>query len=582
MGGRATLHTLLVHGAIALDRVQDALARARASGERAGLGHALLELAAAHLQRNAYDAGADCAALAQRWFDESEDVRGSACALYYRGLCCDRAGDSAGAIRAMHEALERFAAAGSTFGAAIVLDRLGIILVVRGAYDTGLDCLSRAIAMLLDAPVPGLLPILRNNWIWGHLHCGRHAMRNARADRHAAHVALALDHLREIERMAADEPSSTFAAARLDTAAQVYLAAGHDEPAERHAQRAAAIAEQFGSAAPLAHMRDRSGDIALARGQVADALQSWRIACDGFAECGLDDERCEVALKAAEAAEPVDAAEAFAWYRRLAQFDTENDCKRAALRREIFACEREHERDAGESKRVDAAGGADRLASLGRVIAGINHEFKNPLAAVRLAIENCIELVQHGRLDEVTDDVARIGHVTERLAQLTNQFGMFAERRLPDLEPVSLYTALDEALAMVAHRLGSGGPDVRCEGGDMCVWAHLPSLCSVFVNLIGNAIDATVASANRKVMVAISTVSKTRVEVIVRDNGPGFSPEAADNLFEAFFTTKPAGVGLGLGLALARDWVAQMNGCLTARNHPDGGAELRVSLPRVT
>jgi two-component system C4-dicarboxylate transport sensor histidine kinase DctB len=78
--------------------------------------------------------------------------------------------------------------------------------------------------------------------------------------------------------------------------------------------------------------------------------------------------------------------------------------------------------------------------------------------------------------------------------------------------------------------------------------------------------------------VSAEALSKTHVELVVRDRGPGFTPDVQRNLFEAFVTTKPAGEGLGLGLALSRDMVAQMSGHLSARNHPSGGAELRIGL----
>lgn len=579
VGGNAGLRAPLLSTEISLTHARDAVARSRIGKDGARLANTLLWLAAAHLQRNQSSAGDECAIDAVRLFGEEGDPFGSGCALYYRGLFHERIGDMHGAIAWLRDAHSRFLEAGAPVHAAIVLERLGGVLVLYGAHDGGIDCLGQGIATLLDFPTAGLLPIVRNNWMWANLRSALYSRRNSDPDKAAAYIALALGHTSDITRESAEELSPAFPAMRLDTAAQVLLSAGDIDQAEVFAKRAEQIARRLALADALAYSHDRLADIAFARGCFADALGQWRLACDEFHECGLDDERCIVASKVAEAAETAgDEAEALAWYRAEARFEADLYRRRAVLRTGMFGREIDRERSAARKR--SAAAGASRLASLGRAAAGINHELKNPLAAMRLAIENSIELAQRGELDVLSDDLSRIGRVAGRLVQLTEQFDVFTSRTLPDLEPVDLREVIDEALAMVGHRLRDDGQQVQCEGAAVRAWAHPRSLCTVLVNLLGNALDATAASENRVITVAIETNSKAEVEVSVRDRGPGFAPEVQRNLFEAFYTTKPAGAGLGLGLALARDRIAQMNGRLSARNHPAGGAELRISLRR--
>ena len=68
----------------------------------------------------------------------------------------------------------------------------------------------------------------------------------------------------------------------------------------------------------------------------------------------------------------------------------------------------------------------------------------------------------------------------------------------------------------------------------------------------------------------------------MRDTGPGIPPDALTHLFEPFYTTKPMGEGLGLGLAISQAIVHAMGGELSASNHPEGGAQFRVRLPRAS
>lgn len=576
-GRDVTLRALVCTDPIPFDDASAQVERARSLADQNALAAALLRLAAAHLQRGDCTAGDDCAVEAQRRFEGQGHVLGAACALYYRGLSHEHVCNVQSATSFMNEAFSLFLDVAARPCAAVVLNQIGISQVSRGEYEAGIDTLDRAIDLLLDAPVAGLLPIVRSNWISAHLGVARQAAREDDIDAAAAHAAVALAYVSDVTRESADEVELAFFALRLHTAGEACLAAGRCGEAERLAVRAKKLAERAGWPVPIAHAHDLLGEIAFFERRFASARERWERAAKAFDEQGLHDSRCGVVAKIAATAEASgDAVEALAQYRLLAQLETELNRRRAALRTQLLARELERERHALGQRRQAADAG--RLATLGRAAAGINHEFKNPLAALRLAIENSIEVVELGKTDMLADDIAHIERVARRLGQLTLQFDAFSQRVPPGLERVSLRLAVEEAVAMIAHRLVQGGHEVRYEALDMAAWGHSASLVAVLVNLLGNAIDATAACADRVIGVFAEPISKTHVELVVRDRGPGFTPEVERNLFEAFVTTKPAGVGLGLGLALSRDMVAQMNGHLSARNHPSGGAELRIGL----
>ena len=104
-------------------------------------------------------------------------------------------------------------------------------------------------------------------------------------------------------------------------------------------------------------------------------------------------------------------------------------------------------------------------------------------------------------------------------------------------------------------------------------------LLQVMMNLVQNAYDA--AAGRDAPRLDISTrVDGDALEVRFHDNGPGIAPEHLPRMFEPFFTTKPVGKGTGLGLSISYGIVERHGGTLAAANHPAGGAELTLRLPR--
>jgi two-component system C4-dicarboxylate transport sensor histidine kinase DctB len=102
----------------------------------------------------------------------------------------------------------------------------------------------------------------------------------------------------------------------------------------------------------------------------------------------------------------------------------------------------------------------------------------------------------------------------------------------------------------------------------------------VFINLIGNALDAVASCDKPRIVIELNVFADT-IELVVRDNGPGIPAEALPRLFEPFFTTKEMGQGLGLGLAISSAIARDYGGTLLARNReapivadgPEGGTQ---------
>ena len=193
---------------------------------------------------------------------------------------------------------------------------------------------------------------------------------------------------------------------------------------------------------------------------------------------------------------------------------------------------------------------AERLAALGRVAAGVAHEFRNPIAAMRLKAENALAgdaARQEGALRTILTQIARLDRLIGELLAMT-------QRRTPVAEPVAIAVLLEAAAA--DHRAGPATIEVNAD----------PVTATLDPALLRRALDALLDNAvrhtppgGRIVLRARSTGAAVRIEVA--DSGPGVPPELRASLFEPFVTGRADGTGLGL--AIARELVEAQGGRLT-------------------
>jgi C4-dicarboxylate-specific signal transduction histidine kinase len=218
---------------------------------------------------------------------------------------------------------------------------------------------------------------------------------------------------------------------------------------------------------------------------------------------------------------------------------------------------------------------AGKMASVGRMVAGINHEIKRPLASIRLLTECSLAQLERGDTARVAENLQRVVRVVDLVTDLSRRLEAFSRKVEPCIGPLSVAQAVNDALAVLAPQLQTSRCELRVAGSAAPVLADADRLTFVLVNLVDNA----VAAGGGLIEVVLQTQPQ-QVTVRVRDHGPGLSEEALAHLFEDFFTTKPVGKGLGLGLALAAEMMREMGGSITGANHPAGGAEFTLALPR--
>ena len=208
-----------------------------------------------------------------------------------------------------------------------------------------------------------------------------------------------------------------------------------------------------------------------------------------------------------------------------------------------------------------------RLASLGQMSAVLAHEIRNPLASLKGNAQMLARGLPDGDRSRARAD--RVVAEAVRLETLTNDLLEFARTgaiRQEQVEPAALLR--DAASGLPVDIEAAAAPPL---------WSlDRERIRQVLVNLLENA--AWAAGEGGRVEARVAQEAGQLVYT-VRDHGPGFPEQDLPRIFEPFFTGRTDGTGLGL--AVARRIVDLHGGAITARNHPAGGAELRVALPPV-
>lgn len=235
---------------------------------------------------------------------------------------------------------------------------------------------------------------------------------------------------------------------------------------------------------------------------------------------------------------------------------------------------------------------AAKMAALGQLSAGINHEINNPLTAIRAYADNAVQFLDIGKTTIVRSNLVEIVGLTERMAAITRQLKAFSRKSTGQIERCDVYQALDSAFSIVQPKLAQTAVVVQQERRENAryVQADQVWLEQILVNLLTNAVEAVQDQAEQQVWVTLSVVEQSQQDgqtaahvcVQVRDNGAGISDTIRQQVFEAFFTTKTIGKGLGLGLSISYRLARDMHGDLRVQNAPEGGAVFTLTLPTAT
>lgn len=221
---------------------------------------------------------------------------------------------------------------------------------------------------------------------------------------------------------------------------------------------------------------------------------------------------------------------------------------------------------------------SEKVASVGRMAAGVAHEINNPLAGILMYAEILKESILNQKQDlydiqEIIDQTLRCKTIVSELLEFSRQsVGKVSTIDLEDLVRKSLNLLVDQALFQDIDVRVDIEPGLPRMAGD------LGQLQQVFTNLFINAADAMEGKGVLGVKARYHP-EKEGFVVTVSDTGPGIPEELRDKVFEIFFTTKPVGKGTGLGLSISRKIIELHGGNLSFQSPPQGGTTFTMELP---
>ena len=226
---------------------------------------------------------------------------------------------------------------------------------------------------------------------------------------------------------------------------------------------------------------------------------------------------------------------------------------------------------------------AARVASMGQLSASITHEIRQPLSAVKMNGTTALQWLTKSpaEIDEAKQSIESIVKEVNRADEIIGRIRTFVRKDAPRKDTLDVNAAILEVIALTRTEAIKHDVTVQTRLAD-----NLPSvqgdkvqLHQVMINLIMNAIEAMsgTGESKRELLIGTGRAEAAGVIVEVRDSGPGVAPATAERLFDAFYTTKPS--GMGIGLSISASIIDDHGGRLWASANEPRGATFQFTLP---
>jgi two-component system NtrC family sensor kinase len=220
---------------------------------------------------------------------------------------------------------------------------------------------------------------------------------------------------------------------------------------------------------------------------------------------------------------------------------------------------------------------SEKLASLGRLAAGVAHEINNPLTNASLNVQMVKKIINSRNEDDesLTTKIDAIGRNIERASIIARELLRFSRNDTEVFSKVNLNVIIQHALDTVDYKLPSvhmsKNLDILPE-----IKGNFGKLQQVFINILHNSLEAMGEVGEIEIT---TKIIDDNIEVSVSDSGVGIPEEKLEKLFDPFFTTKEIGKGTGLGLFICYGIIHQHNGKISIKSNIDQGTKVIIELP---
>ena len=222
-----------------------------------------------------------------------------------------------------------------------------------------------------------------------------------------------------------------------------------------------------------------------------------------------------------------------------------------------------------------------RVTTMGELTASLAHEIKQPISAAVTNARTCLRWLGRDEPDlmEAREAASRIIKDVMRASDIINRIGLLFKKGSPQHDLLDVNEVIQEMIALLHSEASRYSISIRGElASDLPrVMADRVQLQQVFMNLMLNGIDAMKDNALGRELSIKSEVADSQLLISVRDTGIGIPPQEADQIFQAFFTTKPHGTGMGL--PISRSIIESHGGRLWATANSERGATFHLTLP---
>ncbi|HUO16687.1 MAG TPA: ATP-binding protein [Verrucomicrobiae bacterium] len=224
-----------------------------------------------------------------------------------------------------------------------------------------------------------------------------------------------------------------------------------------------------------------------------------------------------------------------------------------------------------------------RATSLGVLTASIAHEVNQPLSGIITNASTCLRMLSADppNIEGARETVRRTIRDGNRLSEIITRLRTLYSKKELTLESMDLNEAAREVTALSSNEIQRNGLTLRQEFAESLppILGDRIQLQQVILNLLRNAVDAmsNVNDCPRELLVRTERDGGNQVRLSVKDSGIGFAPQAADKIFQAFYTTKTD--GMGIGLSISRSIIEAHQGRLWATRNDGPGSTFSFSIP---